>query len=186
MKFAMNTQHFFDFLLHNSKGLPIHIEYIGDEEWFTSEIVFSINTPVSIVNGVYSLIHALPEKIEKFNIQFSLNSRADTDSSSKLAIQELSLDIDLSAFNSLDEWSKDLLIKLQGIIFNDALYNLRYSDSFEVAFKQAYQDWSVQKPTEPMNYTTDYKHHIFDSATLVHKYIVNAVQEFTKPNFKYF
>lgn len=186
MNVAMNTQHFFDFLLNEGKHLPIYRDYVGDEEWFTSEIVFSINAPVQFFNGSYSAIHVLPEKIEKFKIQFSLNSRTDSETRSAIAVQDLQIDVDLTAFKSLQEWSKDLLIKLQQLIFNDALYCLRCSDSIEPEFKQAYEQWMAQNPTEPMSYTTDYKHHVFDSTSKLHQLIVMDVEAFTQPNNKYF
>lgn len=174
----MNAQHFFDFLLQNGKNLPIHREYIGDEDWFTSEIVFNIDAPVTIVNGVYSLVRNIPEQIEKFNIQFSLNSQSMY--RSKVIEQALGLDVDLSTFDSFDAWSADLLVRLQRIIFEHGIYNSFSLNALEPQFKQAYQEWLMQTPTLPMQYSTQYMYHIFDNAELVHKYIVDIVGNFTK------
>lgn len=186
MSIAMNTQHFFNFLLQHRKALPIYEESIGDEDWFTGVFIFSIDAPVSISNGNYSLIQSIPEQIEKFNIQIALNSRSQYNNRSKVIKQDLTLAVDLTAFKSFDQWSTDLLIKLQDMIFNDGIYNSSCIDALEGEFKQAYQEWSAETPTTPMSYTPTYNNHIFNSATLMHEYIVSAVQEFTKPNNRFF
>jgi hypothetical protein len=167
----MNIQNFHELLLANP--IAIYRNYIGDEDWFTAEIVLTVASPYQVVDGV--LVHALPDQISNFNIQIELISRSQYNNRSKRIIQQLNLGTDYTQYKSIEDWSKHLLIALQDCIFYDGIHNASCFDAIEKEFMDAYHAWDKQAP---MQYSSSYANHIFDNATLVHQHVVDLVKTY--------